>query len=102
MADIKDMSREEIEKYLASMPKDTTEPSAKQETTAADTMRGADGTYDISKVSLSKMFADKANERSYIDSTTGEKKSFNKGSKWQAYIDKNITVIRKIMKRRKD
>lgn len=81
MADIKDMSREEIEKYLASMPKDTTEPSAKQETTAAETMRGADGNYDVSKVNLSKMFSDKANER----------KSHNKGSKWQAYIDKNIT-----------
>lgn len=91
MADIKDMSREEIEQYLASMPKNTTEPSAKQETAAAETMRGADGTYDVSKMNLSKLFADKANERSYVDTTTGEKKSFNKGSKWQAYIDKNIT-----------
>lgn len=91
MADIKDMSREEIEKYLASMPKDTTEPSAKQKTTAAETMRGADGNYDVSKVNLSKMFSDKANERGYVDSETGEKKSYNKGSKWQAYIDKNIT-----------
>lgn len=81
MADIKDMSREEIEKYLASMPKDTTEPSAEQETIAENTMRGADGSYDVSKVNLSKMFSDKANER----------KSHNKGSKWQAYIDKNIT-----------
>lgn len=91
MADIKDMSREEIEKYLANMPKDTTEPSAEQETTAENTMRGANGTYDVSKVNLSKMFSDKANERGYVDSTTGEKKSYNKGSKWQAYIDKNIT-----------
>lgn len=91
MADIKDMSREEIEKYLANMPKDTTEPSAKQEETAAETMRGADGNYDVSKVNLSKMFSDKANERGYTDNTTGEKKSYNKGSKWQAYIDKNIT-----------
>lgn len=87
MADIKDMSREEIEKYLASMPKDTTEPSAKQETTAAETMRGADGNYDVSKVNLSKMFSDKANERGYVDSETGEKKSYNKGSKWQAQMD---------------
>ena len=77
MADIKDMSREEIEKYLASMPKDTTEPSAEQETTAENIMRGADGSYDVSKVNLSKMFSDKANER----------KSHNKGSKWQAYMD---------------
>ena len=91
MADIKDMSREEIEKYLANMPKDTTEPSAKQEETAAETMRGADGNYDVSKINLSKMFSDKANERGYTDNTTGEKKSYNKGSKWQAYIDKNIT-----------
>jgi len=91
MADIKDMSREEIEKYLANMPKDTTEPSAEQETTAENTMRGADGNYDVSKVNLSKMFSDKANERGYVDNTTGEKKSYNKGSKWQAYIDKNIT-----------
>ena len=91
MADIKDMSREEIEKYLASMQKDTTEPSAKQEATAAETMRGADGNYDVSKVNLSKMFSDKANERGYTDSETGEKKSYNKGSKWQAYIDKTIT-----------
>lgn len=91
MADIKDMSREEIEKYLANLPKDTTEPSAEQETTAENTMRGADGNYDVSKVNLSKMFSDKANERGYIDDTTGEKKSFNKGSKWQAYINKNIT-----------
>lgn len=91
MADIKDMSREEIEKYLANMPKDTTEPSAKQEATAAETMRGADGNYDVSKVNLSKMFSDKANERGYTDNTTGEKKSYNKGSKWQSYIDKNIT-----------
>lgn len=90
MADIKDMSREEIEQYLANMPKDTTEPSAKQETTAAETMRGADGNYDVSKVNLSKMFSDKANEHSYTDEQ-GNKKSYNKGSKWQAYIDKNIT-----------
>lgn len=76
MADIKDMSREEIEKYLASMPKDTTEPSAEQETTAENTMRGADGNYDVSKVSLNKMFSDKANQRGY-----------NKGSKWQAQMD---------------
>lgn len=77
MADIKDMSREEIEKYLASMPKDTTEPSAEQETIAENTMRGADGSYDVSKVNLSKMFSDKANER----------KSHNKGSKWQSQMD---------------
>lgn len=90
MADIKDMSREEIEQYLANMPKDTTEPSAEQETTAAETMRGADGNYDVSKINLSKMFVDKANEHGYTDNETGEKKSYNKGSKWQAYIDKNI------------
>ncbi len=87
MADIKDMSREEIEQYLASMPKDTSEPSAKQETTAAETMRGADGNYDVSKVNINKMFVDKANERGYTDNTTGERKSYNKGSKWQAKID---------------
>lgn len=81
MADIKDMSREEIEQYLASMPKDTTEPSAKQEVTAAETMRGADGNYDIGKVNLSQMFSDRANELSLFD----------RGSEWQAYIDKNIT-----------
>lgn len=91
MADIKDMSREEIEQYLANMPKNTAEPSVKQETAAAETMRGADGNYDVSKVNLSKMFSDKANERGYTDNTTGERKSYNKGSKWQAYIDENIT-----------
>jgi len=67
------------------------EPTKEQEQKAETTMRGADGNYDISKVNLSKMFSDKANERSYVDSQTGEKKSYNKGSKWQAYIDKNIT-----------
>ena len=77
MADIKNMSREEIEQYLASMPKDTTEPSVNQESTAAGAMNGADGIYDISKINLNKMFVDKANE----------KKSYNKGSKWQAKMD---------------
>lgn len=91
MPDIKDMTREEIEKYLAGMPKDTTEPSAEQEKTAENTIRGADGNYNVSKVNLSKMFSDKANERSYVDNKTGERKSYNKGTKWQAYIDKNIT-----------
>ena len=65
-------------------------PTKEQETTAAETMRGADGIYNPAKVNLSKMFSDKANERSYTDEQ-GNKKSYNKGSKWQAYIDKNIT-----------
>lgn len=67
-----------------------TEPTKEQEKTAESTMRGADGTYNPAKVNLSKMFADKANERSYTDEQ-GNKKSYNKGTKWQAYIDKNVT-----------
>lgn len=90
MADIKDMSREEIEQYLANMPKDTAEPSAKQKTAASEIMRGADGNYDVSKVSFSKMFADKANERS-TGNLLGKKLQSKRGSKWQAYIDENIT-----------
>ena len=87
MADIKDMTREEIEQYLAKMPKDATKPSAGQETTVADALRGADGNYNLSKVNLNKMFVDKANERSYADEN-GEMKSYNKGTEWQAAMDK--------------
>ena len=71
MADIKDMTREEIEQYLASMPKDTAEPTAAQETTAAETIRGADGNYNIGKIDFNKMFASKP----------------SKGSKWQATMN---------------
>lgn len=94
MADIKDMSREEIEQYLVNMPKDSTEPSAKQKTIAAEIMRGADGNYDLNKIGLSKMFVDKANEHSYTDSTTGKKKSYKKGSKWQSKMDELPTNVR--------
>lgn len=87
---VKQMTDEDKKASLEAI-RDSKEPTKEQEKTAETTMRGADGNYDISKVNLSKMFSDKANERSYVDSQTGEKKSYNKGSKWQAYIDKNIT-----------
>ena len=63
-----------------------TEPTKEQEKTAENTMRGADGTYNPAKVNLNKMFADKANEKSYTDEQ-GNKKSYNKGTKWQAKMD---------------
>ena len=73
---------------------DEVKPTQEQEDKATQATQFNGGIQDPTKYVGSKgIFQDyvnKANEHSYTDEQ-GNKKSYNKGDKWSAYIDKNVT-----------